>query len=98
MGQVLCKRCGDNKPGLERQPLPTEEGALALESICTDCWHDWTEEEVRTINELRLNFIDPEAQETLRVRMLSYLNLAESDDAAVALCDRDESGPDTPST
>ena len=90
MSQLLCKRCGEDKPALDRPPLSTAEGSLVLESICSDCWQEWTEEEVRTINELRLNFIDPAAQETLRTRMLAYLNLAEAGTEAEALCDRDD--------
>lgn len=98
MSQVNCKRCGKEKAGLDRRPLPTAEGELALESICADCWHEWTEEEVRTINELRLNFIDPEAQETLRVRMLAYLNLSDTEDATDPLCGRNTTEPNKAST
>lgn len=86
---ISCLRCGERKPALERQPpLPGDDAALVKASVCSDCWQDWREEEVRTINELRLNFMDPEAQQVLRERMLGYLGLdgAEADEAP--LCER----------
>ncbi len=73
---VTCRRCGESKPALTRAPVPGGDGALILEQVCADCWSDWREEEVRTINELRLNFMDPESQRILRERMLGFLGLA----------------------
>lgn len=89
---IDCARCGETKPALDRRPpLPGDDAELVQSRVCADCWQEWREEEVRTINELRLNFMDPEAQRVLRERMLSYLGLAadggDGEDEAPA-CDR----------
>lgn len=87
---ITCARCGLDKAPLAKQPpLPGEDAALVLARVCVDCWGEWREEEVRTINELRLNFMDPDAQRTLRERMLSYLGLSASEDDETPLCERD---------
>ena len=86
---VLCKRCAEQKPALERQPpLPGDDAATVQSSVCADCWQEWREEEVRTINELRLNFMDPEAQRVLRERMLGYLGLTGAEGDEAPLCER----------
>ncbi len=95
MPLLHCTRCGLERDSLDKAPLPAEDGVLVLTLVCAECWGEWREEEVRIINELRLNFIDPEAQKTLRDRMFGYLNL-KSDDESVSptdepLCDRTES-------
>jgi len=45
--------------------------------VCESCWRSWEPQEVIVINELRLNFMDPRAQEILQQRMLEFLGLAE---------------------
>ena len=41
--------------------------------ICADCWAEWLHMEVMVINELRLNFMDPGAQQTLNQHMRQFL-------------------------
>ncbi len=63
---VHCARCGrPEAPALARQPYPGKLGAEIREKICADCWAEWQKMEVMVINELRLNFMEPAAQETL---------------------------------
>ncbi|MDP9120022.1 MAG: Fe(2+)-trafficking protein [Acidobacteriota bacterium] len=72
-----CRRCGrDNAPKLARPPLPGPAGADIQAHYCADCWAEWTRLEVMTINELRLNFMDPEAQDTLNRHMREFLDPA----------------------
>ena len=90
---ITCSRCGEERPALERKPpLPGDDADRILDSVCAECWQEWREEEVRTINELRLNFMDPEAQRVLRERMFRYLGLDEGqgtdDGGAEPLCER----------
>jgi Fe-S cluster biosynthesis and repair protein YggX len=42
---------------------------------CRDCWNLWRENEVRVINELRLNFLDPAAQVALEQQLREFLRL-----------------------
>ncbi|MBW8876302.1 MAG: oxidative damage protection protein [Acidobacteria bacterium] len=74
MVTVHCARCGrPEAPALPRQPLPGKLGAEVRERACLDCWNEWQKMEVMVINELRLNFMDPAAQETLTRHMKEFL-------------------------
>jgi Fe-S cluster biosynthesis and repair protein YggX len=71
---VHCVRCGRAEaPALTRQPYPGKLGAEIRERICADCWGEWQKMEVMVINELRLNFMEPAAQETLSRHMKDFL-------------------------
>lgn len=71
----LCARCGARSAGLPRPPFG---GALGLEirqRICPECWSEWRKAEVMVINELKLNFMEPSAQEVLLAHMKQFLAL-----------------------
>jgi Fe-S cluster biosynthesis and repair protein YggX len=71
---VHCVRCGrPDAPALSRQPYPGKLGTEIRERICADCWAEWQKMEVMVINELRLNFMEPAAQETLSRHMKDFL-------------------------
>jgi Fe-S cluster biosynthesis and repair protein YggX len=71
-----CLRCGrSGAAALTRPPLPGAAGRQLQATICADCWHEWTKTEVMVINELRLNFMDPGAQEILGRHMREFLHL-----------------------
>jgi Fe-S cluster biosynthesis and repair protein YggX len=71
---VQCVRCGrSDAPALPRRPLPGTLGAEIQGKVCSDCWDEWQRVEVMVINELRLNFMDPGAQEVLNREMRSFL-------------------------
>jgi len=75
MTLVHCSRCGLDKPPLARAPMPGPVGQEILAHVCADCWHEWERAEVMVINELRLNFMDPAAQQTLEQHMREFLAL-----------------------
>jgi len=71
---VHCARCGrPEAPALTRQPLPGKLGGEIRARVCADCWSEWQKMEVMVINELRLNFMDPAAQEILSRHMREFL-------------------------
>lgn len=72
---IECSRCGRSKPPMERPPYPGPMGERVLAQVCSECWNEWREMEVRVINELRLNFLEPEAQETLAKQQCEFLGL-----------------------
>jgi Fe-S cluster biosynthesis and repair protein YggX len=49
--------------------------------VCAECWQAWQQNEVMVINELRLNFMDPKAQEVLDAEMRRFLCLEGSPSA-----------------
>lgn len=72
---VQCKRCGNTAPGLERVPYPGELGRQIREGVCATCWAEWEAMEVMVINELRLNFMDPQSMEVLAQHMRDFFFL-----------------------
>ncbi|MDX1503158.1 MAG: oxidative damage protection protein [Thermoanaerobaculia bacterium] len=73
---VTCRRClREDAPALARPPQPGELGRTIQESVCADCWAEWEKAEVMVINELRLNFMDPRAQQILAEQMREFLAL-----------------------
>jgi len=71
---VHCARCGrPDAPALTRRPMPGPLGAEIQEKVCADCWAEWQKAEVMVINELRLNFMDPDSQKTLNRHMREFL-------------------------
>ena len=44
-------------------------------NVCQNCWREWEDQEVKVINELRLNFMDPEAAEILQHQLREFLVL-----------------------
>jgi Fe-S cluster biosynthesis and repair protein YggX len=75
MSVFACARCGATEPRLERPPFGGAFGAEIAEQVCANCWAEWRQAEVMVINELRLNFMDPEAQATLTTHMREFLAL-----------------------
>jgi Fe-S cluster biosynthesis and repair protein YggX len=75
---ISCSRCKRDAPGLDRRPpLPAALADRVLASVCAECWAEWETNEVMVINELRLNFMDPNAAEVLHRKMQEFLGLAE---------------------
>jgi Fe-S cluster biosynthesis and repair protein YggX len=75
-----CSRCGrSDQPRLERPPMPGSAGRRLVERVCRECWQEWQTMEVMVINELRLNFMDPEAAGILEKQMRDFLQLPEDD-------------------
>ncbi|HVS14648.1 MAG TPA: Fe(2+)-trafficking protein [Thermoanaerobaculia bacterium] len=70
-----CARCLETGEALDRAPLSGPLGERVQREICRRCWREWGEMEVRVINELRLNFMDPEAQEVLERHLRDFLCL-----------------------
>ncbi len=75
MTSVHCMRCGREAAALPRPPLPGASGREVQAKVCADCWAEWVKMEVMVINELRLNFMDPQAPQILEQHMRQFLAL-----------------------
>jgi Fe-S cluster biosynthesis and repair protein YggX len=73
---VHCARCRrPDAPALAKPPLYGPQGKEIQARVCADCWGEWQRGEVMVINELRLNFMDPAAQDILTRHMREFLFL-----------------------
>lgn len=68
-----CARCGQQRERLERAPYPGPLGEEIATRVCRPCWDEWREMEVRVINELRLNFMEPDSQAKLDRQLRAFL-------------------------
>jgi Fe-S cluster biosynthesis and repair protein YggX len=84
MADVHCARCDRTAPGLERPPLPGEDGAAVRSRVCADCWKGWLGEQVKLINETRISPADPDGYRFLLTQMRAYLHLAGDDEDGAA--------------
>ena len=73
MPDITCTRCGQTKPGFERQPFPGAIGQRIVENICRDCWGLWLRQQTMLINHYGLNVMDPQARSFLKQNMQAFL-------------------------
>ncbi len=74
---VECVRCGRRAAGATGVFYGGALGEEIRTKICADCWAEWREAEVMVINELRLNFMDPESQDVLAEHVRLFLTLGD---------------------
>lgn len=74
-GEVLCRRCGQVKPRLAKQPFKGDFGKQVFEQVCNDCWQLAIRQGTKVINELRLPLNDPAAQRVWDQHIREFLNL-----------------------
>ncbi len=72
---VACVRCSRSAAALARAPYPGPLGEEIRAKVCADCWAEWQRVEIMVINDLRLDFMDPRAQETLVHHLREFLGL-----------------------
>jgi Fe-S cluster biosynthesis and repair protein YggX len=72
---VNCRRCGQDKPGLQQAPMPGKWGTRVLEQSCAECWHEWFEEQTRLINHEGLRPAEPAHRAQLYEKMATFLRL-----------------------
>jgi len=77
---VHCRRCARDAAALSAPPFPGRGGEEIHSRVCADCWREWQRAEVMVINELKLNFMDPTAQQVLDRHMRDFLLLDSSPD------------------
>ncbi|MEO7793886.1 MAG: Fe(2+)-trafficking protein [Thermoanaerobaculia bacterium] len=75
---LLCPRCATRPAGLPRPPFRGKLGEELQRRVCAPCWDEWKHAEVMVINELKLNFMEPSAQEILTAHMREFLGLDRS--------------------
>ena len=74
---VTCVRCNRTAAAVKSVPYGGTLGEEIRAKVCAECWGEWEKTEVMVINELQLNFMDPEAQTTLVHHLREFLMLGE---------------------
>lgn len=71
---VLCKKFGQELPGLERAPYPGAKGQDIFENVSAKAWQEWQANQLMLINEHRLNLMDKDARAWLETEMDKFLS------------------------
>ncbi len=71
--EIVCTRCGQHGPRLERAPLRNDLGQRVHQSICQRCWAEWLRYQTALINHYGLDVRDPQAREFLSANMEAFL-------------------------
>jgi Fe-S cluster biosynthesis and repair protein YggX len=72
---IACARCGTTAEPPTRVTWGGQLGDEIRARTCAACWSEWEEVEVKVINELKLNFMDPESQNILTRHLREFLML-----------------------
>lgn len=72
---IHCARCSKSAAPPGEVPYFGELAAEIRLKACATCWSEWLEAEVKIINELRLDFMNPESQDVLMRHMRDFLVL-----------------------
>jgi len=73
MAEILCVRCGQTNPQLERAPLRSELGERVRREICQLCWDQWLRYQTALINHYGLDVREREARVFLTENMEAFL-------------------------
>ena len=75
---VTCTRCRRTAAAAQGVTWGGQLGEEIRSRVCDECWQEWQKAEVMVINELRLDFMDPESQPTLIRHLREFLALGEA--------------------
>jgi Fe-S cluster biosynthesis and repair protein YggX len=77
--EIKCKRCGRDAAPPSQVPYGGQLGQDILAHTCDSCWQEWLQAEVMVINELKLNFMEPQSQDILAKQLREFLILPASE-------------------
>ena len=84
-GAWSCGKCrNDAAPRIGFKPWTGALGRRIQDTICLNCWNEWTSVQTKIINEYRLNVLDPGHAKALREQMEVFFEFraVEGDDGA----------------
>ena len=73
MTTIQCSRCSLQQPQLVECPLPGELGQKLMAQTCEDCWQLWIGQQLKLMNEYRLDPLNDEHSKFLDDEMVKFL-------------------------
>lgn len=70
---VLCRKYGQELPGLAAPPLPGAAGEDIFDNVSAKAWEQWQHLQTMLINEHHLSMVDANARQYLREQMARFL-------------------------
>lgn len=81
---VLCKKHGQELPGLPFKPFPGEFGDLLYDNVSMQAWKEWLQVSPRYINTYRIDLQSEEGKEFLRKQMRIFFGFEEGENIDTA--------------
>ena len=82
---VTCVTCKKEAPAITgRIPFPGDLKAEIQGSVCASCWSGWMAQQLKIINEYRLNLAEKRSHELLETQVRQFLHLSGAADVADA--------------
>ncbi|WP_432798897.1 Fe(2+)-trafficking protein [Poriferisphaera sp. WC338] len=76
---ILDRRTGQPQPKLPDPPMRGPVGAFIYANFGQDTWREWIGQGTKVINELRLDFSDPNSQDIYEQYMLEWLGVSKDE-------------------
>ncbi|MCC6679985.1 MAG: Fe(2+)-trafficking protein [Phycisphaeraceae bacterium] len=81
-GMILDRRSGQLQPRLDGPPMRGPMGAFIFDHFGQVTWNTWIRQGTKVINELRLDFSNPDHQDIYDQQMLEWLGVTQQEIAA----------------
>ena len=69
---VHCVKLDKEAEGLDMPPYPGELGKRIYENVSKEAWQIWLQHQTMLVNEMRLNLMDPKAQQYLQAQVEQF--------------------------
>lgn len=81
---VLCKKHGQELPGLPFKPLPGDFGQQLYDHVSMQAWKEWLQVSPRYINTYKMDLQSDEGKEFLRKQMRIFFGFEEGENIDTA--------------
>ncbi|MEO1078947.1 MAG: oxidative damage protection protein [Pseudomonadota bacterium] len=69
---VMCRKYGEELPGLDAAPYPGPKGQDIFENISQRAWDEWQAQQTMLINEKHLSLADAQTRKYLQAEMEKF--------------------------
>ncbi len=81
---VLCKKHGQELPGLPFKPLPGEFGQQIYDNVSMQAWKEWLQVSPRFINTYKMDLQSDEGKEFMKKQMRIFFGFEEGENVDTA--------------
>jgi Fe-S cluster biosynthesis and repair protein YggX len=71
---VVCRKYGEELPGLEKPPYPGPKGQDIFDNVSKKAWEEWQAHQTMLINEKHLSLADGKARRYLQEEMDKFFS------------------------
>jgi Fe-S cluster biosynthesis and repair protein YggX len=72
---VKCGRCGNQREPPKDIPYVGGLGEIITTRVCSECWKEWEDNQIKLMNEYRVDLSTKEHRDLMRNMMKDFLKL-----------------------